>query len=184
MSKYLVISCFLIITLTSARAQTPSPIMKNVHWYTLKQALELNKKQPRKIIIDMYTDWCGWCKRMDKETFTNQVITDYLNTYYYPVKFNAESTDSVEFRGVKFGNPSTGGRSTHQFAIAMFQSAKQNVGYPALAYLTENLDIIAVIPGYLTPQQIEPILSIIATDKFKTQNLEDYKKTFVSKITQ
>jgi uncharacterized protein YyaL (SSP411 family) len=57
---------------------------QGVKWYTLEQAIALNKKEPRKIMIDVYTDWCGWCKKMDITTFNNNVIADYLNSKYYP----------------------------------------------------------------------------------------------------
>lgn len=170
----------LILMGSSAFAQE-KPIA-GLKWYTLKEALELNKKAPKKIIIDIYTDWCGWCKRMDKETFEHPAIAAYLNANYYPVKFNAEGKDSIEFAGHKFSNPGQGGRSTHQFAMALFQAQKLDPGYPAIAYITENLQLIGVMPGFLTPVQIEPVLNFIAEDKFKSTSMDEYQKSFVSKI--
>jgi thioredoxin-related protein len=175
-------SIIFVLFLFSTQAFTQQKTEKKVKWYTLKEALELNKKAPKKIMIDLYTDWCGWCKKMDAETFENPVIAAYLNTNFYPVKFNAEGSDSVEFAGYKFGNTSAGGRSTHQFAVALFQAQKVDPGYPSIVYITENLQLIGVMPGFLNPVQIEPILNFIVEDKFKSTSLDDYKKTFVSKI--
>jgi thioredoxin-related protein len=175
MKKLMIIGClFFTITLGA----------QSVKWYTLKEAVALNRKEPRKIMIDVYTDWCGWCKRMDRETFNNPVISEYMNKNFYPVKFNAESLDSVEFAGQKYGNPGNGPRSTHQFAAAIFQSQKMNPGYPAIAYINEDLQLIGVMPGFLTSNQIEPVLSFIKEDKFKIESLEEYQKSFVSKIKQ
>ena len=58
---------------TDAKAVTP------VKWYSLEEAVALQKKKPKKIFIDMYTDWCGWCKRMDATTFTDPAVSAYLN---------------------------------------------------------------------------------------------------------
>jgi thioredoxin-related protein len=174
----------IIIILTASLSVNAQVADKKVRWYTLMEALELNKKAPKKIIIDIYTDWCGWCKKMDKETFEHPVISDYLNKNFYPVKFNAESKDSIVFAGYKFGNPGLGSRSTHQFAMALFQAQKTNPGYPAIAYINENLQLIGVMPGYLSASQIEPILNFITEDKYKTVSLDEYQKTFVTKIKQ
>ena len=175
MKKFLIIAC--LFSTFSAGAQT-------VKWYTFKEAVELNKKEPRKIFIDVYTDWCGFCKKMDKETFSHPVISEYLNKNFYPVKFNAESFDTIVFSGYKFGNPGIGPRSTHQFAIALFQAQKLQPGYPAIAYINENLQLIGVIPGFLTAVQIEPVLNFVYEDRFKTESLDEYQKSFISKIKQ
>jgi thioredoxin-related protein len=155
-----------------------------VKWYTLKDALELQKKQPKKILIDIYTDWCGWCKKMDAETFNHPVIAQYLNQYFYPVKFDAESKDSVIFANHKFINENKGSRSTHQFAMALFQAQNVQVGYPSIAYLDENLQLIRVWEGFWTAPQIEVWLHYVVDEKYKPLPLEEYQKTFVSKIKQ
>ena len=66
-----------------------------IKWYTLNEAIELNKAEPRNFVVDVYTYWCGWCKRMDAQTFSNQIIADYVNENYYAVKFNAEQKGTL-----------------------------------------------------------------------------------------
>jgi thioredoxin-related protein len=152
---------------------------QEVKWYSIEQAIELNKKEPRKIMVDVYTDWCGWCKKMDKETFSQPVIAAYLNSHFYPVKFNAESLDPIEFNGKQFINEGKGPRPAHQFAVALLNG---QLSYPSVAYINEKLELLGTIPGYLTANQIEPLLNFIVDDKYKSTTMDEYKKTFVSKI--
>jgi thioredoxin-related protein len=89
---------------------------EKIKWYTIEEAEKLIKGQPRPIIIDTYTDWCIWCKRMDKDTFSNEVVAEILATRFYPVKFNAEGKEKVTFQGKTFVNDGKSG-PTHQLAI-------------------------------------------------------------------
>src|ERR671918_265399 len=73
-----------------------------VNWMTFEEAVERSKTEKRKIFIDVYTDWCGWCKVMDKKTFSEPAVAKLLNEKYYPVKFNAEQREDVLFRGATF----------------------------------------------------------------------------------
>ncbi len=67
-----------------------------VKWMSFEEAVERSKTEKRKIFIDVFTDWCGWCKVMDKNTFPDLVIAKLLsNEKFYPVKFNAEQTADV-----------------------------------------------------------------------------------------
>lgn len=130
-------------------------------------------------MIDVYTDWCGWCKKMDAETFNHPVIAEYINEHFYPVKFNAESTDSILFGGKVFKNENLGPRSSHQFAIALLQG---KMSYPSVAYLDGNLQLLGTIPGFFTAKDLEPLLNFIAEGKYASTTMEEYQKTFVSKI--
>ena len=150
---------------------------EKVKWYTLDEALKLNAKAPRKIMIDVYTDWCGWCKVMDRETFGNPTIARYINAHFYPVKFNAESTDAISFAGRKFQNQ---GQGAHQFAAWLLNG---RMSYPSVAYLTGKLELIAAVPGFYNPEKIEPLLHFIVEEKYRDNiQLEEYEKTFVGEV--
>lgn len=148
-----------------------------VNWVTIEEAEALNRENPKKIFIDFYTDWCGWCKRMEANTFSNPIIAKYINEHYYPVKFNAEQADPITFRGTEFVNENAGQRrSAHSFAIAVLQG---RMGYPSMAFFDENLDLITAMSGYRPPEGLEPILVFFSDDVYKqTSDLDDFTKSF------
>jgi len=131
---------------------------QEVKWYTFEEAVTLNKKAPRKIIIDVYTDWCGWCKVMDKETFQNPLIAKILNEKYYAVKFNAESTKPVLFEGRTFINDGQGNRPPHQLAVALLNG---KMSYPSIVFMNETNQLITAVPGFQKPNDMEPLLMFI-----------------------
>ena len=178
--RTLIVALLLLIPMVAGSQPAASQSVGVVKWYTFEEAVKLAGKNPRKLFIDVYTDWCGWCKKMDQNTFTHPVIAEYLNKNFYPVKFNAESTSPIEFAGKTFINEgNAGARSTHQLAIALLQG---RLSYPSTVYMNEQLQLLTPVAGYMEPKAMEPILSFFATDKYKTVSWEDFRKTFVSKI--
>ena len=152
-----------------------------IKWYTFEDAYKLNKKKPRKIFIDVFTDWCGWCKKMDAETFTNPVILKYMNKNFYCVKFDAERKDTIIIDGVTFVNPNPyGKRASHQLAVELL---KGNMSYPSYVFLNEHVNVMAVIPGYKTANDFEPYLHYFGEDAFdKKIPWEDFIRTFSGEI--
>jgi len=170
---------FLILVVSSGLIKFGFTQDIEVKWYTIEEALELNKIHERKIFIDVYTDWCGWCKKMEATTFTHPAIAKILNEDYYAVRFDAETNDTINFAGQKFINEGTRSRSPHQLAVALLQG---KMSYPSIAYLNEKNQLLTAVPGYYTADRLEPLLKFFAEDAFKTISFQEYQKTFKSSI--
>jgi len=173
-----------LIILLAAFALLPASLMaqsSGVKWMSIEEAEKLSRKDPKKIMVDVYTDWCGWCKKMDAETFSHPVIAEIINKNYYAVKLNAEGKDEITFNGTTYKFVPQGSRGYHELAAGLLSG---KMSYPSIAYLNEKLQLLGAVPGYMTPNSIEPLLNYIAEDKFTSQSLEDYQKTFQSKLSQ
>ncbi|MFP4471329.1 MAG: thioredoxin family protein [Bacteroidota bacterium] len=163
---------FLFLSGFSLRAQEDNKIK----WYSIEEAVELNKKNPKKFFIDVYTDWCGWCKKMDANTFTDPVIVQYMNEHFWPVKFNAEGAEPITISGQKYVNPNPGKRrSTHQLAAALLNG---KLSYPSFAFLDQDVKLITVLPGYNPPEKLEPVLHYIAEGAYKEETFQTFRNNF------
>ncbi len=168
--KKLIIFAVVILSGLNIQAQ-----QDKVKWYSFEEAIEMNNKNPRLVLIDVYTDWCGWCKKMKKNTFNHPEIAEYINKNFYPVRFNAETDKKVTFKGksyVKQGNKS---RSPHQLAIALLQG---KMSYPSVAYLNEKNKLITAVPGYYGPKDMESILKYFVQEAYKKESFQDFQKDF------
>ncbi|WP_370087681.1 thioredoxin family protein [Ekhidna sp.] len=168
-------STVLILSLGSWK----QPEVAEVNWLNFEEAIALHEKQPKKLLIDLYTDWCGWCKVMDRNTYSKAEIANYINENFYPVKFNAEQKEPVEFRGHTFNFVAQGRRGVHELAAAL---TRNKLSYPTTVFMDEELRIIQPVAGYLKPEQMEPILLFIGEDHFKTTPFEDFKKNHKSSL--
>lgn len=149
-----------------------------INWVSLEDALELQKQTPKKILIDLYTDWCGWCKQMDNTTFNNPVIIEYINSNYIPVKFNAEQKDPVEFKGRTYEFVKQGKRGYHDLAVSLTNG---QLSYPTYIFLNENMEVIQPVPGYQDEVQFEMIINYFGNDSYKSISWNKFKEDFKPK---
>ena len=141
----------------SAHAQQAS-----INWMTIEEAMAAAEDDPRPIMMDVYTQWCGPCKMMMANTFTVPALISYVNDHYYAVKFDAESAGDVTFKGQTFSNPgfnptARGRNSPHELSRALGVSA-----YPTLIFMTAEGDIITHLTGYKSAQNLEIFLRYFA----------------------
>lgn len=127
---------------------------QEIKWMTINEALAAQAKNPKPIFMDVYTDWCGPCKMLDKNTFTDKVVIDYINKNFYAVKFNAEGDSEVNYQGKVYTNPKydanrKGRNATHEFTLFL-----KVQGYPSMYILNKRGDVDKVIVGYYQPEQL------------------------------
>ncbi|HTL10164.1 MAG TPA: DUF255 domain-containing protein, partial [Chitinophagaceae bacterium] len=87
---------FSCLFISAARPVRTLPAPK-LQWMTMKEAEQAMLKEKRPILIDLYTSWCGWCKVMDRKTYSNPKVIAYLQEHFYPVKINAETKETISF---------------------------------------------------------------------------------------
>lgn len=171
MKQYLIIFCIALFS-NSLSAQ-------EVNWVSFEKAIELNKKEKRMILLDVYTDWCGYCKKMDKTTYKNKVVVEYINTHFYAVKLNGEGKEDIVYKDYTFKYKEEGRAKYHELPAAILNG---RLAYPTTVFLDKNEKLVDRIPGYLDTRTMEKIITYFAQEKYKSQKWEDFVKTFKSKI--
>jgi len=177
---YFIIAMIFVGISTNAQAT-------KIKWMSLTEAVKAQEKNPKKIMMDVYTVWCGPCKMLDQNTFQNPDVVKYVNENYYAVKFNAEGNEVVKYQGKEFKNPdfdpdNTGRNAQHELSQAFAINS-----YPTIIFLDEQSNPIMPIIGYQSPNQLELYLKLFYKNdhqEIKTQEAwEEYQNKFQFEFT-
>ena len=146
-----------------------------VNWLSFEKAVELSETEHKKMIIDVYTDWCGWCKRMDATTFSDQAVAEMLQANFYPVKFNAEQRAPITFNNYTFKFIPRGAKGYHELASTLLSG---KLSYPSVVFLNERFEIIQVLPGYRKADEFLKIITFIGEDHYLSTTWEDFSSSY------
>jgi len=125
-------------------SNTETPPVKKIHWYTWEEMVVANATNPKPIFVDVYTDWCGWCKKMDQSTFQDSKVIKALSDDFYAVKLDAEQKETILFQGTEF--KFIGGRRGHNELAASLLDGQ--LSFPTTVLLTSNYERIILSPGF------------------------------------
>lgn len=143
----------------------------SINWLTMEEAAAKIKQEPRKVLIDVYTDWCGWCRKMNKGTYTDPQIVEFINKNFYAVKFDAESKKPVTLNGHTYQYNSE--YRSHELAVALLQG---QMSYPTTVYLNEKMEMLSPVPGYMEAKDFSKIMRYFGEDHYKSVSWKEFEK--------
>jgi thioredoxin-related protein len=170
--KNIYISLLLVCISFSAKSQS-------INWISFEEAIALNKELPKNILVDVYTDWCGYCKKMDRDTYKNTIIAEIINENFYAVKLNAEQKEPITYNGKEYKFVKKGRKGYHEFAANILNG---EMSYPSTIIMDTNERLVQKLPGYLGPKRIEPILIYLGKEKYLEISWEEFQKDFSSNL--
>ncbi|MBL0331978.1 MAG: thioredoxin fold domain-containing protein [Chlorobiota bacterium] len=130
-------------------------------WSNVENALPKAITEKKLVVIDVYTDWCGWCKRMDRDTYSNEEVVKYLNKNFIASKMNPEKEGSLEFNEKKY-------------TYSEFNKALGITGYPATAFVDREGKLLTVVSGYYSPKDFLKVIKYFGEDIYKSTKWDDY----------
>jgi thioredoxin-related protein len=165
---------------TTKGSTAPQPVKaavatEAIKWMSIEEALEKSKTEKRKIFVDVYTGWCGWCKKMDSSTFTDPTVVKYLNEKYYAVKFDAEQQKDIAYKGQTYKFKKTGEGGYHELAALWLNN---RLSYPSFVFLDEDQNLIQGLAGYQEAAKLDAILHYFGTDNHKKTPWEKYERNY------
>ena len=165
---------FFLAIFSFTKDTSTAPKKGLVKWYTWEEAIKENKLVKKKLFVDVYTQWCGWCKRMDKSTFEDPEVAKYLNENFYPIKLDAEQREDILFDGKTFNYiADVGRRGVHTLAYSLLDG---KMSYPTVVYLTEKIERITISPGFKDAEQFMNELVFTAEEHYKDKSWKEFMK--------
>lgn len=146
-----------------------------IQWLKMDEVSMKVKEQSKPVLIDLYTDWCYWCKVMDKKTYTNSKVIAYINEHFYSAKVNAETKDNVSWKEKTYRY--NGKYQINDFALFVTYG---RTSFPTTVIMPDDGSAPIPIAGYLEPKELEPILKYFGEGAYKTMNFPQFEKTFKS----
>ena len=164
-----------VCLISISSADQPIVSGDHINWMNLQEAADKWQTVKKPILIDLYTSWCGWCKVMDKKTYSNKQVTQYVEDKFYPVRLDAESKEAIEWKGKLYHfNP---GYRSNEFAVYLTQGRLE---FPTTVIIPSDDGEPQAIPGYLEPKDFELIAKYFGEGHFGHTSFAEFQRNFKS----
>jgi thioredoxin-related protein len=151
---------------------------QGIQWLSFEDAVAKSQQSPKKMFIDVYTSWCGWCKKMDASTFMEPEVVKYINDNYYPVKLNAETKDTIRFQGKEFKYIPE--YKSNEIAISLLSG---KMGYPSYVFLDESYTLMSgPVQGFLQKNDMMAYLTYFGAGLHTQQEFEVYREGYLKNL--
>lgn len=165
--------CLLMVFGVSAQDSVEEDIPKaHVNWVSMEDALASAEQDGKKILIDVYTDWCGWCKVMERNTYTDPTVVGYVNANYHAVQFDAEQKEELIVGDKTFKFVPQGRKGYHEFAAYILQG---KMSYPTTVFMDSDKSLIYAVPGYQKAPAMTKIIRYTKEEAYKTTPFDQYQ---------
>lgn len=140
------------------------PAAGAMEWKHWNEGLQEAQKSGKPMLVDVYTDWCGWCKRMDAEVYAKPEVSGYLERHFVTVRLNAESTEQATWQG-------------HTYSSRSLASSFDVSGYPTTIFFDTAGAHLANVPGYIPRERFMLLLRFIGDGHMaRNESFDEYMK--------
>ena len=144
----------------------------SISWMSVEEAAGKLQQEQRPVLIDLYTTWCGWCRQMDKRTYSNKKVAEYLQDKFYPVRVDAETHAVITWGGRTYQfNPQY---RSNEFAMYLTHGRLE---FPTTIIIVPGQEPQA-IPGFMEPKDLELLVKYFGEGAYRTTSFDDYQKRF------
>ncbi|MBX2844698.1 MAG: thioredoxin domain-containing protein [Saprospiraceae bacterium] len=172
--KRILLLAFLISSL-GALSQTKKN-KKAIQWHSWEEGIALAEKKNKKVFVDIYTDWCGFCRKMDADTFSDPEVAKYMNKNFIMIKLDGESKEVLSYKGQEYAFKKANRRGHHELAEVL---VGRKPPYPTFVVLDQNQDVVDSFIGYKNKEKFMPVISYYGSESYKEQNWDEYYKAYV-----
>lgn len=157
----------LVVWMPLSSCNPASNASETISWQTMAKAQKLAEQHNKMIIVNVYTDWCKWCKKLDKEVYTDARVTKVIDDYFYMVRLNAESEEPIVFNGQKL-------------TMAQFAQLLGVTTYPGTVFVDAKGNTIGKQTGYMEVEVFEKLLAYVGSNAYRTMQFDEFSMNSLS----
>ena len=130
-------------------------------WVSFDDAQNSAKVDGKKILVNVYTNWCEYCKKMDQTVYKDSLILASMSEHYHSVRLNADSDSLIIFNG----------KEISQYELARKMGIRS---YPTILFLDSDGDLILQINGYMPTDDFIKMLAFIGEEAFQRTDFHEF----------